>query len=150
MNMERNLHPKSSVPRIYLPRHLEGSGQLSLERLHNRVVLATAYKPMHGTFYKHLEEHGLSEQLIFSFLSPSGLKSEGFIMACENSVFNALVYRGRVSKITINKIWERFVSNLTIESNMEDLRGILTDAEDMLGLIDILSRRRLQKKYPVR
>nr|CAH7733875.1 unnamed protein product [Callosobruchus chinensis] len=42
MNMERSLHPKSSVPRIYLPRHLGGRGLLSLERLHNRVVLATA------------------------------------------------------------------------------------------------------------
>nr|CAH7753859.1 unnamed protein product [Callosobruchus chinensis] len=41
-------------------------------------------KPMHGIFYKHLEEHGLSQQLTFPFLRSSGLKSEteGFIMAC--------------------------------------------------------------------
>nr|CAI5858942.1 unnamed protein product [Callosobruchus analis] len=37
---------------------------------------------MHGIFYKHLEEHGLSEQLTFSFLRSNG-------------VFNTLVYRGR-------------------------------------------------------
>nr|CAI5831945.1 unnamed protein product [Callosobruchus analis] len=179
MNMERSLHPKSSVPRIYLPRHLGGRGLLSLERLHNRVVLATAFnvtrsndplirfvrehenagkgaflfkaakraaedlsltldftrrcqqsitelapaqlkthikaaevefllklhkdKPMHGIFYKHLEEHGLSEQLTFSFLRSSGLKSEteGFIMACQDGVVNTLVYRGRVMGMNV-------------------------------------------------
>nr|CAI5870488.1 unnamed protein product [Callosobruchus analis] len=179
MNMERSLHPKSSVPRIYLPRHLGGRGLLSLERLHNRVVLATACnvtrsydplirfvrehenagkgaflfkaakrtaeelsltldftrrcqqsitelapaqlkthikaaevefllklhkdKPMHGIFYKHLEEHGLSEQLTFSFLRSSGLKSEteGFIMACQDGVVNTLVYRGRVMGMNV-------------------------------------------------
>nr|CAH7745890.1 unnamed protein product [Callosobruchus chinensis] len=112
MNMERSLHPKSSDPRIYLPRHLGGRGLLSLERLHNGVELATACyvtrstdplicfarehekadKPMHGIFYKHIEEHGLSQQLTFSFLMSSGLKSEteGFIMACQDGVFNTL------------------------------------------------------------
>nr|CAH7766629.1 unnamed protein product [Callosobruchus chinensis] len=160
MNMERSLHPKL--------RHLGGRGLLSLERLHNGLVLATACyvtrssdplicfvrehekagkgafffkaairaaeelsltidftrrcqqsitelapaqlkthikaaevefllklhkdKPMHGIFYKHLEEHGLSQQLTFSFLGSSGLKSEteGFIMACQDGVFNTL------------------------------------------------------------
>nr|CAH7741340.1 unnamed protein product [Callosobruchus chinensis] len=179
MNMERSLHPKSSVPRIYLPRHLGGRGLLSLEHLHNRVVLATACyvtrstdplicfvrehektgkgaflfkaairaaeelsltidftrrcqqsvtelapaqlkthikaaevefllklhkdKPMHGIFYKHLEEHGLSQQLTFSFLRSSGLKSEteGFIMACQDGVFNTLVYRSRVMGVNV-------------------------------------------------
>nr|CAH7767457.1 unnamed protein product [Callosobruchus chinensis] len=179
MNMERSLHPKSSVPRIYLPRHLGGRGLLSLERLHTGVVLATACyvtrstdplicfvrehekagkgaflfkaairaaeelsltidftrrcqqsitelapaqlkthikaaevefllklhkdKPMHGIFYKHLEEHGLSQQLTFSFLRSSGLKSEteGFIMACQDCVFNTLVYRSRVMGVNV-------------------------------------------------
>nr|CAI5858087.1 unnamed protein product [Callosobruchus analis] len=179
MNLERSLRPKSSVPRIYLPRHLGGRGLLSLERLHNRVVLATACnvtrsndplirfvrehenagkgaflfkaakraaeelsltldftrrcqqsitelapaqlkthikaaevefllklhkdKPMHGIFYKHLEEHGTSEQLTFSFLRSSGLKSEteGFIMACQDGVVNTLVYRGRVMGMNV-------------------------------------------------
>nr|CAH7756697.1 unnamed protein product [Callosobruchus chinensis] len=179
MNMERSLHPKSSVPRIYLPRHLGGRGLLSLERLHNRVVLATACyvtrstdplicfvrehekagkgaflfkaairaadelslaidftrrcqrsitvlapaqlkthikaaevefllklhkdKQMHGIFYKHLEEHGLSQQLTFSFPRSSGLKSEteGFIMACQDGVFNTLVYRSRVMGVNV-------------------------------------------------
>nr|CAH7760149.1 unnamed protein product [Callosobruchus chinensis] len=152
MNMERSLHPKPSVLRICLPRHLGGRGLLSLERLHNRVVLTTACyvmrgtdplncfvrehekadkgafpfkstirvaeelslaidftrrcqqsitelaptqlkthikaadvefllkphkdKPIQGIFYKYLEEHGLSQQLTFSFLRSSGLKSE--------------------------------------------------------------------------
>nr|CAH7715135.1 unnamed protein product [Callosobruchus chinensis] len=140
------------------------NGLLSLERLHNRVVLATACyvmrsadpliclvrehekaelslaidftrscqqsitvlapaqlktrikaaevelllklhkdKPMHGIFYKHLEEHGLSQQLTFSFLRSSGLKSEteGFIMACQDGVFNTLVYRSRVMGVNV-------------------------------------------------
>nr|CAH7747650.1 unnamed protein product [Callosobruchus chinensis] len=53
-------------------------------------------KPMHGIFYKHLEEHGLSQQ-------SSGLKSEteGFIMACKDGVFNTLVYRSRVMGVNV-------------------------------------------------
>nr|CAH7714528.1 unnamed protein product [Callosobruchus chinensis] len=60
-------------------------------------------KPMHGIFYKHLEEHGLSQQLTFSFLRSSGLKSEteGFIMACQDGVFNTLVYRSRVMGVNV-------------------------------------------------
>nr|CAH7720376.1 unnamed protein product [Callosobruchus chinensis] len=60
-------------------------------------------KPMHGIFYKHQEEHGLSQQLTFSFLRSSGLKSEteGFIMACQDGVFNTLVYRSRVMGINV-------------------------------------------------
>nr|CAH7731350.1 unnamed protein product [Callosobruchus chinensis] len=60
-------------------------------------------KPMHGIFYKHLEEHGLSQQLTFSFLRSSGLKSEteGFIMACQGGVFNTLVYRSRVMGVNV-------------------------------------------------
>nr|CAI5858217.1 unnamed protein product [Callosobruchus analis] len=50
-----------------------------------------------------LEEHGLSEQLTFSFLRSSGLKSEteGFIMACQDGVINTLVYRGRVMGMNV-------------------------------------------------
>nr|CAI5868241.1 unnamed protein product [Callosobruchus analis] len=46
---------------------------------------------------------GLSEQLTFSFLRSSGLKSEteGFIMACQDGVVNALVYRGRVMGMNV-------------------------------------------------
>nr|CAH7752249.1 unnamed protein product [Callosobruchus chinensis] len=60
-------------------------------------------KPMHGIFYKLLEEHGLSQQLTFSFLRSSGLKSEteGFIMACQDGVFNTLVYRSRVMGVNV-------------------------------------------------
>nr|CAH7735776.1 unnamed protein product [Callosobruchus chinensis] len=60
-------------------------------------------KPMHGIFYKHLEEHGLSQQLTFSFLRSIGLKSEtkGFIMACQDGVFNTLVYRSRVMGVNV-------------------------------------------------
>lgn len=174
MHLHRSLHPRSSVPRIYLPRHQGGRGLLSLECLHNRVVLATACgvirscdpllcfvrdheragkgaflfraaqraaeelglnldfergnqqsiteltpahlktqvkaaearrllglhmgKPLHSVFYKHLEEHGLSKQLTFTFLRSHGLKSEteGFIMACQDGVHNTLVYRSSV------------------------------------------------------
>ena len=39
MHLNRSLHPKSSVPRLYLPRHQGGRGLLSLESLHNRLVL---------------------------------------------------------------------------------------------------------------
>nr|CAH7753460.1 unnamed protein product [Callosobruchus chinensis] len=147
--MERSLHPKSSVPRIYLPRHLGGCGLLSFERLHNRVVLATACYlfcararedraaeelSLANDFtrrcqqsitelapaqlkthikaaeisqcmesYNYLEEHGLSQQLTFSFLRSSGLKSEteSFIMACQDGVFNTSVYRSRVMGIKL-------------------------------------------------
>nr|CAH7719945.1 unnamed protein product [Callosobruchus chinensis] len=49
------------------------------------------------------EEHGLSQQLTFSFLRSSRLKSEteGFIMACQDGVFNTLVYRSRVMGVNV-------------------------------------------------
>ena len=174
MHLNRSLHPKSSVPRLYLPRHQGGRGLLSLESLHNRLVLDGACniirssdpllcmvrdhenagvgaflfkaarraadelglifdaervnrnsvteleparrkaqikaaehniflqlhtdKPMHGVFYKNIEDLGLSKRLTFAFLRSAGLKSEteGFIMACQDGVFNTLVYRRRV------------------------------------------------------
>ncbi|XP_030746059.1 uncharacterized protein LOC115874901 [Sitophilus oryzae] len=43
MHMEKSLHTKSSVPRLYLPREQGGRGLLSLESLHQRVILSTAY-----------------------------------------------------------------------------------------------------------
>lgn len=63
-------------------------------------------KPMHGLFYRHLEEHGLSEKLSFSFLGSGGLRSEteGFILACQDGVFNTLVYRSRVMDMEVPDI----------------------------------------------
>nr|CAH7757723.1 unnamed protein product [Callosobruchus chinensis] len=57
----------------------------------------------YGIFYKHLEDHALSQQLTFSFLRSSGLKSgtQGFIMACQDGVFNTLVYRSRVMGVNV-------------------------------------------------
>lgn len=178
MHLNRSLHPKSSVPRIYLPRQQGGRGLLSVEYLHNRVVLETACliikstdpllqfvkdheragvgaflfnaaqraadelglrfkdprgrqpvdttsvteltphqlkacvktaetsklfqqhvdKPMHGLFYRNIEENGLSTKLTFAFLRSAGLKSEteGFIISCQDGVHNTLLYRSRV------------------------------------------------------
>nr|CAH7725921.1 unnamed protein product [Callosobruchus chinensis] len=150
MNMERSLHPKSSVPRIYLPRHLAGRGLLSLERLHNRVVLAPACYLTRSTdplisFVREHEKAGKgafifkaairaaeelslafeftrrcqqsitelapaqlktrieAAELTFSFPRSSRLKSEteGFIMACQDGVFNTLVYRSRVMGVNV-------------------------------------------------
>ena len=44
MTRNRSLHPRSSVPRLYLPRHLGGRGLLGLEWLHGSVALETACK----------------------------------------------------------------------------------------------------------
>ena len=48
MNMHRSQHPKSSVERVYLPRHLGGRGLLQVENLHDRSVLSTACRIMQG------------------------------------------------------------------------------------------------------
>ena len=179
MHLNRNLHPKSSVPRLHLPQHQGGRGLLSLESLHNRLVLDGACnvirssdrllcmvrdhenagvgaflfkaarraadelglifdvervnrdsitelepaqriaqikaaehniflqlhkdKPMHGVFYKNIEDLGLSKRLTFAFLWSAGLKSEteGFFMACQDGVFNTHVYRSRVMGMEI-------------------------------------------------
>ncbi|XP_074035582.1 uncharacterized protein [Leptinotarsa decemlineata] len=179
MHLYRSLHPKSSVPRLYFPRQQGGRGLLSLECLHDRMVLDTACKvvrssdpllcmvrdheragigaflfraaaraadelgivfdsergdynsvtelepvqqkaqikaaeitlllrrhrdkPMHGVFFNNIEDLGLSKRLTFAFLRSSGLKSEteGFIMACQDGVFNTLVYRSRVMGIEV-------------------------------------------------
>ena len=55
-------------------------------------------KPMHSVYFKTIEDRGLSKELTFAFLKSGGLKSEteGFIMACQDGVFNTLVYRSRV------------------------------------------------------
>lgn len=177
MHVHRSLHPKSSVPRIYLPRQQGGRGLLGLECLHGRIVLGISCcvlkgsdpllrlvsthekagvgaflfsaaqrasdelglrfdlrgrqrldgtpvselapqqmrsllktaetrllfrqhvdRPMHGLYYRSLEEHGLSTKLTFSFLRSAGLRSEteGFIVACQDGVHNTLLYRSHV------------------------------------------------------
>ncbi|XP_039289959.1 uncharacterized protein LOC120352632 [Nilaparvata lugens] len=177
MHMERSLHPRSSVARIYLPRHEGGRGLLGLENLHNRVALqfvcsiqrcsdplmqlvhdhevagvgAFLYKAaqhaadtlgldfrtdreeehepnqlrariktaesrlllqqhkdksLHGVFYRHVEEQGLSKPLTFAFLKSAALKSEteGFILACQDGVINTLSYRSRVMHMDVPDI----------------------------------------------
>lgn len=42
MNICRSLHPRASVPRNYLPRQQGGRGLLSVECLHDRIVLGVA------------------------------------------------------------------------------------------------------------
>lgn len=183
MHLNRSLHPRSSVPRIYLQRQHGGRGLLSMEGLHNRVVLETACtimkstdpllkfvrdheragvgaflfsaaqraadelglrfrdtrgrqsvdplsvteltplqrkarikasqisiltqehvdKPMHGLFYRTIEEKGLSAKLTFAFLRSARLKSEteGFIISCQDGVHNTLLYRSRVMGMNI-------------------------------------------------
>nr|CAH7745314.1 unnamed protein product [Callosobruchus chinensis] len=86
------------------PGHAVGDSSFSGVPLKSQTsALLHKDKPMHGIFYKHLEEHGLSQQLTFSFLRSSGLKSEteGFIMACQDGVFNTLVYRSRVMGVNV-------------------------------------------------
>lgn len=63
-------------------------------------------KPLHGVFYKTMEDQGLSQRLTFDFLKAGGLKqeTEGFIIACQDSVFNNLVYRSRVMGMEIPDI----------------------------------------------
>jgi hypothetical protein len=46
MNIHRSLHKKSSLQRIYLPRHLGGRGLLNLECLQGRIVLGTAIRTL--------------------------------------------------------------------------------------------------------
>ncbi|XP_039297358.1 uncharacterized protein LOC120354371 [Nilaparvata lugens] len=177
MHMERSLHPRSSVARIYLPRHERGRGLLGLENLHNRVALQFACsiqrcsdplmqlvhdhevagvgtflykaaqhaadtlgldfrtdreeehepnqlragiktaefrfllqqhkdKSLHGVFYRHVEEQGLSKPLTFAFLKSAALKSEteGFILACQDGVINTLSYRSRVMHMDVPDI----------------------------------------------
>ena len=60
-------------------------------------------KALHGVFYKHIEEQGLSRELTFSFLKSAGLKSEteGFILACQDGVINTLVYRSSVMNVDV-------------------------------------------------
>ncbi|XP_074025758.1 uncharacterized protein [Leptinotarsa decemlineata] len=58
---------------------------------------------MHGVFFNNIEDLGSSKRLTFAFLRSSELKSEteGFIMACQDGVFNTLVYRSRVMGIEV-------------------------------------------------
>jgi hypothetical protein len=42
LNANRGLHPRASVPRLYLPRQQGGRGLLSLESLHGRMVISNA------------------------------------------------------------------------------------------------------------
>lgn len=44
MHIHRSLHPRSSIPRIYLSRHRGGRGLLNLEYMHSRMVLCLALK----------------------------------------------------------------------------------------------------------
>ena len=60
---------------------------------HNIFLQFHMDKPMHGVFYKNIEDLGLSKWLTFTFVRSAGLKSEteGFIMARQDGVFDILV-----------------------------------------------------------
>ncbi|KAJ8918174.1 hypothetical protein NQ315_014040 [Exocentrus adspersus] len=49
MHMHRSIHPRSSVPRIYLPRDQGGRGLLNLESMHGRLVLGIFCKILKST-----------------------------------------------------------------------------------------------------
>nr|CAH7765790.1 unnamed protein product [Callosobruchus chinensis] len=78
----------SSASRLYLTQQ-GGRGLLSLEHLHNRVVLATDC---------YVTQPQLETNIEAAEVDSNGLKSEteGFIMACQKGVFNTLVYYSRV------------------------------------------------------
>ncbi|GJQ79250.1 hypothetical protein Trydic_g5494 [Trypoxylus dichotomus] len=44
LTMCKNLHPKASAQRLYLPRHEGGRGLINIEWLHNRVVIGAVYQ----------------------------------------------------------------------------------------------------------
>ncbi|WP_165309811.1 hypothetical protein, partial [Enterobacter cloacae complex sp. 4DZ3-17B2] len=55
-------------------------------------------KPLHGQFFRNVQQLGLSAEMTFSFLRSAGLKSEteGFIFACQDGVINTLAYRQNI------------------------------------------------------
>ena len=69
MNINRSLHPRSSVQRIYLPRQHGGRGLLNLECLHDRLVLGTADNVLRSQdlLMKFVTEHEFSGKGAFLF-----------------------------------------------------------------------------------
>lgn len=170
----KSLHPRASVQRLYLPRHLGGRGLIGVELMYRRSLINIAAKifnthdcllnfvkaheargvgafvfkdsksasewldlphslnakepdnilklplkqlkrelktaeikilltqhkekPMHGLYFRNMEDLQLSSTLSFSFLRSSGLRSEteGFLVACQDGVFSTLAYRANV------------------------------------------------------
>lgn len=69
MNMNRSLHPRSSVQRIYLQRDLGGRGLLSVELLHDRLVLGTACRVLNSSdpLLQLVRDHELAGEGAFLF-----------------------------------------------------------------------------------
>jgi hypothetical protein len=82
MRVYRSLHPNSSVQRIYLPRNMGGRGLLSLERMHDRMVIAMASRvavstdPLLQSVRVH-EEYGVG-----AFLFKAARRAAGNLGLC--------------------------------------------------------------------
>ena len=85
-----------TMPPAQLKTHIKKNILLAHHEVHYN-------KPMHGLYYKNIDDQHLSTTLSFGFLKSSGLRSEteGYITAVQDGVYHSLAYRVRVMGMTL-------------------------------------------------
>lgn len=95
-NGTQNIESVTNIDTLRLRSHIRTAEVRMLTRKH-------VDKPLHGQFFRNVQQRELSTELTFSFLKSSGIKSEteGFIFACQDGVINTLAYRLNVIREVI-------------------------------------------------
>lgn len=63
-------------------------------------------KPLHGKYYKHLQDNIISKKYTFAFLKSASLKSEteDFILAAQDGVLATMVYKQKIMGVPIENL----------------------------------------------
>lgn len=96
---KKQRNPQLELTQKELKEHLRKIAEDKLIRDHRE-------KPMHGLFYRNLEQKKLSPSLTFGFMRATRLYSEteGFVVACQDGVYNTLVYKKNILGLPVDDV----------------------------------------------
>ncbi|TVU87020.1 hypothetical protein FQP89_23625, partial [Vreelandella titanicae] len=118
INMNRSMHPNSSVARLYLSRSIGGRGLQSLERLHDRLVLGLTHEVVNFT----ADEDDFLMQIVHKH---------------ENAHKGSFLYKAAIYAARTLSLGE---INALMELRKEEFKSVIRNAEEKLLLGELMDK----------
>ncbi|TVU57700.1 hypothetical protein FQP88_24255, partial [Vibrio atlanticus] len=118
INMNRSMHPNSSVARLYLSRSIGGRGLQSLERLHDRLVLGLTHEVVNFT----ADEDDFLMQIVHKH---------------ENAHKGSFLYKAAIYAARTLGLGE---INALMELRKEEFKSVIRNAEEKLLLGELMDK----------